>query len=159
MPAAHVITGQSSWAQLVQSRLIHLLWCWCRVQVLRDDNAKRGEGRQQQQRPLTAHAAEFHLVWRQPSADSVTVWEPVPPAGYRAMGACVSASAAAPAVHAVLCVREDATTSAVLFDSPLWRMDPLPLQVRSPALRLPAWACCLAPLCLLFFLPPQVGGH
>ena len=128
------------------------------TQVLRDDNAQRRKATGSQQHSRTAHAAEYHLVWRQPSADGVTVWEPVAPAGFRAMGACVSSSAAAPSPGAVVCVAAEATARAALFDSPLWRMDPLALQVRRPALRLPAWACCLAPLCLLFFLPPQVGG-
>lgn len=126
-------------------------------QVLRDDSAL-SQSALHGQPACTAPAAEFHLVWRQPGADGATLWEPVPPRGYRSLGACASSSATSPPAKAALCVREDATQPAGLYDSPLWRVDPPVLQVRRPALRLPAWACCLAPLCLLFFLPSQVWG-
>ena len=107
--------------------------------------------------PRTAAPVDFHLTWREAAADGATLWEPQPPRGFRALGAVASASADPPPREAVLCVAEGSAREAQLFEAALWHVQAAALQVRGPLL--PAWACLLLPLCLLFHqvAPPQWG--
>lgn len=76
--------------------------------------------------PPTAHPQEFSLLWRYNGQRSVTMWMPVAPPGYVALGAVVLGSADVPGVDDYLCVREDLTAPARVFDSPIWSYDPAP---------------------------------
>ncbi len=49
------------------------------VLVYRNDSEKGS-------RPSVKPAQEFHLIWRQNGRSPVTMWEPLPPQGYRALG-------------------------------------------------------------------------
>ena len=113
------------------------------AQVFRNDSQA---GRQGPQR--TAAPVGFHLTWREAAADGATLWEPQPPRGFRALGAVASPTAAPPGRGEVLCVAQGRTTEAGLFEAALWHVQAAALQVRRPLL--PAWACLLLPLCLLF---------
>lgn len=57
------------------------------------------------QRPPTCHPKEFSLVWRTNSASPLTVWMPVPPLGYVALGAVVVPRPEAPNTDDYLCIR------------------------------------------------------
>ncbi|KAK9815130.1 hypothetical protein WJX73_008307 [Symbiochloris irregularis] len=124
------------------------------VQVLRDDSP-RTDRRQPPDgslaQPRTVHPAEYHLVWREPTPDGVTVWEPVAPQGYCPMGACVSSTAAAPALDAVVCVRADCAQRVGLYDSPMWALDPQALQgglalQQTPGYSPEAWKVSIWPI-------------
>ena len=117
-----------------------------RVQVFRNDSQPAGRQAGTPQR--TASPVGFHLTWREAAADGATLWEPQPPPGFRALGAVASSSAKPPSREEVLCVAEGCTEGAGLFDAALWHVQAAALQVRRPLL--PAWACLLLPLCLLF---------
>ncbi|GAB4822342.1 hypothetical protein N2152v2_009388 [Parachlorella kessleri] len=82
---------------------------------------------QQQHKPATCHPREYSLVWRQNSANPVTVWMPVPPLGYVALGAVVVGRAEVPGTDDYMCIREDLTSASQVFNSPLWSLDPLSL--------------------------------
>lgn len=55
------------------SNAIHVC---CYVQVYRDDSA-RGD------KTPTKPPMEFHLLWRYNGRSPVSMWEPIPPIGYR----------------------------------------------------------------------------
>ena len=101
------------------------------------------------EQPLTAPPAEFHLVWRSTGRTPVTLWEPVPTPGYRALGTVATPALEVPTQHDVLCVREDTCRPAAVFDSAAWRWEP-PAVRRPP---LPAVVLhilpCVWPLCAL----------
>ena len=108
-----------------------------------------GEARLGQERPILAPPEEFHLVWRCLGRNPVTLWEPVPPAGYRAMGTVATPALEVPSPNDVLCVREDQCGPAAVYDSCAWRWEP-------PAVRRPPLPGvllhvlpCLWPLCAL----------
>ena len=63
----------------------------------------------------------------------MTMWMPVAPPGYVALGAVVIGGPSVPTVDEYLCVREDLTALAQVFDSPIWAYDPLPAQQATPA--------------------------
>ena len=96
---------------------------------------------------MTAPPTDFHLVWRALGRTPVTLWAPVPPPGYRTLGAVATAALEMPTREDVLCVREDRCAPAPVFDSPAWGWEPV--QVRQPPL--PRWLLtllpCLWPLC------------
>ena len=65
-----------------------------------------GEARLGQERPILAPPEEFHLVWRCLGRNPVTLWEPVPPAGYRAMGTVATPALEVPSPNDVaVCAR------------------------------------------------------
>lgn len=98
--------------------------------------------------PPTAPAAGFRLVWRHDGDCPLTLWEPLPPRGYRALGAaaCGSAeplrggrgaerarSARRPRAGDVACVRSDLCEATRCFDAPVWTADPIAAAAASAA--------------------------
>ena len=63
----------------------------------------------------------FELIYR--DASNFTVWMPVPPPGFRALGAIVVSSAEAPSLDQVACVRADYLTASSFDDDPSWTAD------------------------------------
>ena len=55
--------------------------------------------------PPTMRPKEFSLIWRYNGRRPVTVWMPVSPPGYVALGAVVLGSPDVPSPHEVLCLR------------------------------------------------------
>eukprot|EP00884_Botryococcus_braunii_P010316 jgi/Botrbrau1/19286/Bobra.0073s0029.1 len=118
------------------------------VQVFRDEGVRSGgevkasTSAEGAARPITAAPRLYHLVWRDNGRLPVTMWEPLPPPGYRALGTVVlgalSPNSAAQAVHypepdLVVCIRQDLCQNARLADAAIWKWDPPALQVRSPS--------------------------
>lgn len=104
------------------------------VPCFRDDVALRAAieteiGTPGNSRPPTASPVEFKLVWRYNGQRAVSIWMPVAPEGFRALGAVVVGAPSEPAVDEYLCVREDLTAPARVFDSPIWAYDPTPALV------------------------------
>ncbi|DBA67778.1 TPA: hypothetical protein ACH3X2_001212 [Trebouxia sp. C0005] len=93
------------------------------VLVYSDDSEKGS-------RPSVKPAREFHLIWRQNGRSPVTMWEPLPPQGYRALGTVVVPDAEQPSSKQVLCVREDLCAKTSIFDSPIWKFQ-LPIMQAS----------------------------
>ncbi|DBA65517.1 TPA: hypothetical protein ACH3X2_003173 [Trebouxia sp. C0005] len=87
------------------------------VLVYRNDSEKGS-------RPSVKPAREFHLIWRQNGRSPVTMWEPLHPQGYRALGTVVVPDAEQPGSKQVLCVREDLCAKTGIFDSPIWKFEP-----------------------------------
>lgn len=57
-----------------------------------------------------AYPIDFRYVWDDKGsggAQDVSIWEPVPPLGYKALGSVISLSYNRPALDSVMCVRED----------------------------------------------------
>jgi hypothetical protein len=77
-------------------------------------------------KPPTAPPTDFSLIWRYNGKRAVTIWMPVPPPGYVALGAVVLDQPSMPSMEDYLCVREDLTIPAKVFDSPIWSYDPAP---------------------------------
>ncbi len=97
-------------------------------QVYRDESARP--------RGATAHPADFHLVYRHNGHAGfapVTLWEPVAPAGYAALGTLAVGAPDMPAPGDALCVRRDRVARTVFFDAPLWTCEPAALQVLYPS--------------------------
>ena len=95
----------------------------CIAQVYRNDADETGP-----EKPAMAHPGEFHLVFRENGRSPVTMWEPVAPEGYAALGTLVEGSPQMPDTAEVLCVREDLLRRTGYFDSAIWRWDPPGLQ-------------------------------
>ena len=93
------------------------------AQVYRNDADEKGA-----EKPAMAHPGDFHLVFRENGRSPVTMWEPVAPEGYAALGTLVEGSPQMPDPAEVLCVREDLTRRTGYFDSAIWRWDPPGLQ-------------------------------
>ena len=94
------------------------------VQVYRDDSSEKGLG----ERPRLAHPVDFRLVFRINGRSPVTMWKPVAPEGYVALGTIVQGAPLMPDTSEVLCLRADLAASTRFFDSPIWRWDPPALQ-------------------------------
>ncbi len=92
------------------------------VLVYRNDSEKGS-------RPSVKPARVFHLIWRQNGRSPVTMWEPLPPQGYRALGTVVVPDAEQPGSKEVLCIREDLCAKTGIFDSPIWKFEPPIMQV------------------------------
>ncbi|KAK9834254.1 hypothetical protein WJX81_000411 [Elliptochloris bilobata] len=104
------------------------------VQVYRDESATPGAA--------TAHAADFHLVYRHNGHAGfapVTLWEPIAPEGYAALGTLAVGAPEPPAPGDALCVRRDRVSRTVFFDSPLWACESAALQGGPSLQRLNAW--------------------
>lgn len=57
-----------------------------------------------------AHPVDYRYVWDDKGSGGVqdmSIWEPIPPKGYRALGSVISLSYQKPALEVVMCVRED----------------------------------------------------
>ena len=103
-------------------------------------------------RPATAHPTGFHLVFRENGRHCpVTMWEPVPPEGYVALGTLVEGAPQVPETAEVLTVRADLARPTRTFDAPAWRWDPPALQVCPCAGGCPDQNCVAA--CMLLPLP------
>jgi hypothetical protein len=89
------------------------------AQVYRNDSSEKRTGEQ----PRLAHAVDF----------PVTMWMPVAPEGYVALGTIVQGAPMMPDTSEVLCLRADLAAATRFFDSPIWRRDPPALQVTNPA--------------------------
>ena len=96
------------------------------LQVYRNDSEKSN-------RPAVKPAKEFHLIWRNNGQSPVTMWEPLPPQGYRALGTVLVPDAEQPGSNEVLCVREDLCAKTGIFDSPIWKFEPPVMQVSCTA--------------------------
>ena len=120
-------------------RVIRQLECllehrFCTLQVYRDDSRKG-------KNPLVKPAREFHLIWRQNGQSPVSMWEPLPPSGYRALGTVVVPAAEQPGSNEVLCVREDLCAKSGLFDSAIWKYEPTVMQVGNPSATVALTGC------------------
>ncbi|KAL4443584.1 hypothetical protein ABPG75_011321 [Micractinium tetrahymenae] len=76
--------------------------------------------------PVAQPPREFSLIWRYNGKRPVTVWMPVAPPGYAALGAVVRGEPELPNTDEYLCVRSDLTSPAKVFNSPIWSYDPGP---------------------------------
>ena len=83
------------------------------VLVYRNDSEKGS-------RPSVKPAREFHLIWRQNGGSSVTMWEPLPPQGYRALWWSQMQSSQA----AKRCYVSERIAKTGIFDSPIWKFEP-----------------------------------
>ena len=110
------------------------------AQVYRNDADEKGP-----EKPMMAHPGEFHLVFRENGRSPVTMWEPVAPEGYAALGTLVEGSPQMPDPAEVLCVREDLLRRTGYFDSAIWRWDPPGLQASLPGCPLAASHFSLPP--------------
>eukprot|EP00898_Chlorokybus_atmophyticus_P001275 jgi/Chlat1/2148/Chrsp17S02730 len=71
-----------------------------------------------------ARPVDFELIWRDNGLgcdEPVTIWEPVPPAGYVAIGCVAVGAYERPSRDVVWCIRSDKTYRSALFNSPIWR--------------------------------------
>ncbi|KAL4527774.1 hypothetical protein Ndes2437A_g02912 [Nannochloris sp. 'desiccata'] len=93
---------------------------------------RSGSSNVQQALPPTVPPLEYTLIWRYNGERSVSMWMPVAPPGYAAMGAVVVGGPSVPSVDEYLCVRTDLTQSARVFDSPIWAYDPIPGPANHP---------------------------
>lgn len=82
--------------------------------------------------PPTAPPLEYTLIWRYNGERAVSMWMPVAPQGYVALGAVVVGAPSMPSVDDYLCIREDLTAPARVFDSPIWAYDPVPASAGPP---------------------------
>ena len=112
-----------------------------------DGDNDRGKKNKKSSLPPTAPAAGFRLVWRHDGDCPLTLWEPLPPRGYRALGAAArgsaeplrgdpglrSRSARRPRGGDVACVRSDLCEPTRCFDAPVWTADPIAAAAASAA--------------------------
>ncbi|KAL4858517.1 Vacuolar protein sorting-associated protein 13C [Chlorella vulgaris] len=102
--------------------------------------------------PLSMRPKEFSLIWRHNGKRPVTVWMPVAPPGYTAVGAVVRGEPEAPATEDYLCIRSDLTAPTLTFNSAIWKYDPLPA-LQAAAAQLASGSRSLAQL------PRQAKAH
>lgn len=96
------------------------------VRCFRDDVTLQ---REPGQHPLpTAFPEEYSLIWRFNGARPVSMWMPIPPQGYVAMGAIIVSDASVPSMDDYLCIREDLVEQTPLFDSAIWTYNPEAMQ-------------------------------
>jgi hypothetical protein len=75
--------------------------------------------------PATLPPVDFILMWRfNGSSRAVTMWMPVPPPGYVALGGVALPGPQIPSIEQYVCLRADLADSAKVFDSPIWQYDP-----------------------------------
>lgn len=91
------------------------------------------DGSSAQARPVAVPPEEFTLIWRYNGPRAVTMWMPVAPPGYKALGAVVLDGPNVPSVDDYLCVREDLCRGTNVFDSPIWAYDPAPVLAAAAA--------------------------
>ncbi|KAL4447306.1 hypothetical protein ABPG77_007339, partial [Micractinium sp. CCAP 211/92] len=93
---------------------------------LRIRNAAAASAASEGDPPTAQPPREFSLIWRYNGKRPVTVWMPVAPPGYAALGAVVRGEPELPSTDEYLCVRSDLTASAAVFNSAIWSYDPAP---------------------------------
>lgn len=98
------------------------------VPCFRDDITLQGSHKIGTNRPHIAFPEEYSLIWRFNGARPVTMWMPVPPKGYKAMGAIILDSATTPSLDDYVCLRDDLVSETSIFDSPIWSYDPDAIQ-------------------------------
>ncbi len=92
------------------------------VHCFRDDvTLQRQSG---EHRLPTAFPEEYSLIWRFNGARPVSIWMPIPPQGYVAMGAIIVPDASVPSMDDYVCIREDLVEQTPLFDSAIWSYNP-----------------------------------
>lgn len=111
------------------------------------DGGEDGESRQRADAP-TKPPVDFHLVWRDNGRRPCTMWEPIPPRGYMALGTVVVGGVDAPECTEVLCVSQASAKRGRLFDAPAWRYEPALLSASMNLQRLKpyhpeTWRCSL----------------
>ncbi|KAK9908805.1 hypothetical protein WJX75_003140 [Coccomyxa subellipsoidea] len=122
------------------------------VQVYRNDSSEKRTGEQ----PRLAHAVDFRLVFRMNGRTPVTMWMPVAPEGYVALGTIVQGAPMMPDTSEVLCLRADLAAATRFFDSPIWRRDPPALQGAARPWQLRGWDILY--WCYIFMCNPKQGG-
>lgn len=94
----------------------------------------------------TTFPEEYSLIWRYNGTRSVTMWMPVAPKGFVAMGAVIVDSADTPSLDDYVCLKEHLVQQTRPFDSPLWSFDPeaavakMQASQRSDGQRVPSFA-------------------
>lgn len=88
------------------------------------DQTRATDNYSEEGNPATSPPSEFSLVWRHNGSRKVTVWMPIPPRGYYAMGAIIMGNINVPNSDDYLCIRDDLTSPTRVFDSPIWSYDP-----------------------------------
>ncbi|CAD7701146.1 unnamed protein product [Ostreobium quekettii] len=84
--------------------------------LLDDSNTATADGR----RSRVAAPLGFHIIFRS-THHSLTVWEPIPPDGYCAMGCMVVSGIETPPIGIVRCLRRDLVMCTQFFDAALWK--------------------------------------
>lgn len=119
------------------------------VKVYRHSSDEPSEETPGKSKQTTAPPTDFHLVWRSVGRNPVCFWAPIPQPGYAAIGALATLSLDPPSTRDVLCVANEETQPAAVFDSPAWQWEP-------PAVRRPPLPAvllhvlpCLRPFCAL----------
>lgn len=80
-----------------------------------------------------AFPEEYSLIWRFNGARPVSMWMPIPPHGYVAMGAVIMQDALTPSMDDYVCIREDLVLNTPLFDSAIWSYNPEAIQSQMAA--------------------------
>ena len=114
-------------ATLDEQQPLHPVPCFRDDIVLKTFDPRKGDRAQsspEEERPATCPPAEFSLIWRYQGRRTVSVWMPVPPEGYVAMGAIVLGEAKVPNTEDYVCIRDDLTLETRVFNSPIWSYDP-----------------------------------
>jgi len=65
--------------------------------------------------PALSRPRDYELIWKESGSGAVThtsIWRPIPPAGYVAMGTVCSGDHVKPSLNAIRCVRADLTVAA-----------------------------------------------
>ncbi|KAK9864527.1 hypothetical protein WJX84_002714 [Apatococcus fuscideae] len=86
------------------------------VQVYRDDALQK----RRTQNAATAYPTAWVLIWRSNGSKPVTMWKPVAPAGYRALGTVIVSRPDQPKLEQALCVRGDLVVPSDSFEAPIW---------------------------------------
>ncbi|KAK9827173.1 hypothetical protein WJX74_009221 [Apatococcus lobatus] len=101
------------------------------VQVYRDDALQK----RRTQNAATAYPTAWVLIWRSNGSKPVTMWKPVAPAGYRALGTVIVSRPDQPKLEQALCVRGDLVVPSDSFEAPIWVHRPPELNQGAMALQ------------------------
>lgn len=86
------------------------------MQVYRDDALQTPRP----QTAATAYPTAWVLIWRSNGSKPVTMWKPVAPAGYRALGTVIVSRPDQPKLEQALCIRGDLVEPSSSFEAPIW---------------------------------------
>ena len=84
----------------------------------------------------------FRLAWRSPRKGSgvqLTLWNPVPPVGYVALGCVAVAGNVAPSVEVMCCVHRACVVAASTAPLPIWRCEQCAVRVLCCAVLCDSW--------------------
>lgn len=110
------------------------------MQVYRDDALQMPRP----QTAATAYPTAWVLIWRSNGSKPVTMWKPVAPAGYRALGTVIVSRPDQPKLEQALCVRGDLVEPSSSFEAPIWVHRPPELNQVRLFFRPQSSACCPA---------------